>query len=211
MDRARHELLARAGLARDQNGAACRGDLPDQVEDLPHRGGVADDVLEARSAVDLLAEVAVLRAVPRRLERALDQQLEGIDVEGLCHEVEGAELHRLDGGLDCSVGGQHDDGHPLVEPAQTAHERDAIRAGHLDVREDQRRGFLLESGERLLCALEGVRLEAQPFHHDLEDAPRATVVVDDEHLLHRSGSAAGSFTCTRVPSPGRLSNSTVPR
>ena len=47
VDRARDELLARAGLARQEDGGAGRGDLLDEVEDALQRGTPADDLVEA--------------------------------------------------------------------------------------------------------------------------------------------------------------------
>ena len=56
VDRLGDQLLARAGLALDQDRALGPGDVPDQLEDLVHLRVLADDVVEAVILLELLAE-----------------------------------------------------------------------------------------------------------------------------------------------------------
>ncbi len=74
MDRPRNQLLAGTGLAEDENGGVCWGDLCDLREDLAERRGGTDDLLEHRSAVDVFAQRHVL------ITRALFGPLAIVDV-----------------------------------------------------------------------------------------------------------------------------------
>ncbi len=60
MDRARDQLLACAGLAEDEDGGICRGDLRDLCEHLAERRRGADDLFEHRGAVDIFAQREIL-------------------------------------------------------------------------------------------------------------------------------------------------------
>src|SRR6266850_1982801 len=60
VDRARDQLLAGAGLAEDEDGGICWGDLRDLCEHLAERRRGADDLFEHRGAVDILAQRQIL-------------------------------------------------------------------------------------------------------------------------------------------------------
>ena len=62
MDGARDQLLAGAGLARDEHGRIGRRDGLDLLQHAPQRGAAADDVLEQLVAADLVLEVELLAA-----------------------------------------------------------------------------------------------------------------------------------------------------
>ena len=77
VDRLRDQLLARPGLAVDQDGRAERADLLDQVEDLPHLRALRDDVVEAVVLAHLLAELLQLVDQPPALQDAADHESGG--------------------------------------------------------------------------------------------------------------------------------------
>ncbi len=60
VDRARDQLLARAGLARDEHGRVGRRNALDQLQNRNERTAAADDFLEIVNRLDLLKEVRVL-------------------------------------------------------------------------------------------------------------------------------------------------------
>src|SRR6266853_1669001 len=60
VDRARDQLLAGAGLAEDEDGGICWGDLRDLCEHLAERRRGADDLFEHRGAVDIFAQREIL-------------------------------------------------------------------------------------------------------------------------------------------------------
>jgi hypothetical protein len=67
MDRARDELLARAGLPRDQHGRVGRGHAPRLFEHRDQARGAPHDLLEVVDRLDLLPQVAVLLLQARLL------------------------------------------------------------------------------------------------------------------------------------------------
>ena len=74
-----------------------------------HRLRLADDGAERVRPRLVLAQLPDLAPQLGGLERARDQRGDLVDVERLVGEVEGAELHRLDRGLDADERGQQDD------------------------------------------------------------------------------------------------------
>src|SRR5882672_1551093 len=78
VDRARDQLLAGAGLAEDEDGGICWGDLRDLCEHLAERRRGADDLFEHRGAVDILAQRQIL------VTHALFGPLAIVDVGARC-------------------------------------------------------------------------------------------------------------------------------
>ena len=144
-------------------------------------GRAADQVLEGRASAPLLAEVAVLRAVAAHVERVADDDLDGLEVEGLQHEVEGAVLHRLDGRLDRAVGGQHDHRHLGVELAH------ACRGGR--------------SRWRRACAGRSARDRSAPAR-SARAPPRRCRRPSIRGPSARAASAGRGASCARRPPPG---------
>src|SRR5262249_51221898 len=60
VNRVGDELLARAGLAAEEDRGVRAGHLRDLLEDLPHRSAAADEVREVVPLAQLLAQVRVL-------------------------------------------------------------------------------------------------------------------------------------------------------
>ena len=133
------------------------------------------------------------------LDRALDEQADDFEVEGLGQVVVGAALHRLDRVRHGRLRGHDDDRRATSIGACARHHIEAARLGHPDVDEGDVDIAAGEGGERLLStgrlhdlvALRAERLAEHP-------ADRA-LVVDDENaggdgLRHgrHSGRRAGS-------------------
>ena len=112
----RHEPLADAALAQDQEGGRLApGDAADEPQDLLHGRALRDD----RGPVHLgqlgqlaLAPVRHLLAQPPGLEGARDDLDHLVHLEGLREIVVGALLGGLDGALEARVGRDHHDRHP---------------------------------------------------------------------------------------------------
>ena len=122
VDRARDQLLAGAALAGDEHGGVARRDLLDRAPHDRHLLAAADQLGEP--AVGLGAQVVGHRlglaaAAARRaqLERALDLEAHDLGLDRLGEEVERAELHRLDRGLDGAEPGDDHDRHVGIERA----------------------------------------------------------------------------------------------
>ncbi len=93
VERVGDELLAGAALAAHQHRDVGVGDLVDGLEDAPHGGAPADDLL-GEGALHLLEQAAVIALEPRVLHHAAHEHAELVVVEGLRQIVGRAVLHR---------------------------------------------------------------------------------------------------------------------
>src|SRR6266545_4226964 len=114
-----------------------------------------------------LSPLAILLLEAGMLEGALHDEERLLERERLLDEVVGAELGRLDGGLDGAMAGDHHHGGlppPLLDLGQRL---EAVHAGHPDVEEDQIRRVVGQAPQRLLGGAHG----RDPIALVLEDAP----------------------------------------
>jgi len=129
------QLLAHAALALDQDrGAGGRHHL-DRLEHLLEERRAGEDV-GGEVALDLEAQPPVLPLEQGLLSRLLHPHPELLEVRGLGEVVEGAQPHRLDGGLHVGEPG-HDDrlqlGVLLADPGEDV---DPVRVGKLEVEQE---------------------------------------------------------------------------
>ena len=115
VDRARHQLLARAALALDEHGAAQAGNLARQLEDLLHARVLGDDVAKVVLAGQLFAQDGVLALQVLDLDDARHQQRDLFRIAGLDDVLLGALFHRLNGRVHGGVRGDDDDGSVRVQ------------------------------------------------------------------------------------------------
>ena len=150
----------------------------------------------SRSAI---AELPRLLEEPRLLHRALDDRGERLEVERLREVVLGALLHRGDRARDRAEGRHHDEHRARRRRARLLHERDAVEARHLQVRQDDVGAELLQLAERLEAVggrLGGVALVAE----DLASAARALASSSTMRIRPRVAMGdrqAGCHACAR--------------
>ena len=106
VDRARHQLLAGAVLAGDQDAPRAGGGEGDPAAQLDDHRVLADDL---DRGFGLAQQLAVLARQPALLEGVAQHQQGLLEREGLLDEVVGPELRRAHRGLDGAVSGHHDD------------------------------------------------------------------------------------------------------
>ena len=120
VDRAREELLSRAGLAKEQNRGAGRRDNPGGFEDALQRCTSADDLAKALSEAKLVLEVTrlLLQLIPLGLNRR-GVLLHAVEVDAVVHGDgdDGRHLFHERDGVGQVVAGV---GAPETEDAQTA-------------------------------------------------------------------------------------------
>ena len=130
MQRLRDQLLARPGLAVDQDRRAERPDLLDQVEKLADLRALGNHRVKMIVATHLLAQLLELVDQLAAIEDPLDQEAEVIGFIRLGDEIIGARLHRPQRLGRVAKRGQNDHAHgkPLgahlrqqLEPAQVGH------------------------------------------------------------------------------------------
>ena len=96
---ARHELLTRAALTLNQDGRIGIRDLRDEIVNLLHPRGGADDVFEPVLLLYDLPQITNLATVVLMIERALDESWSSSTLNGFSDVIVGAHLHRLDARL----------------------------------------------------------------------------------------------------------------
>src|SRR5439155_16159097 len=213
VDRPRHQLLPRAVLPRDEHAGRGRRDLLDALDHLLHGAARADHLvllvhLGFESNV-LAREIHVLQGVPQREQDA-------IGGERLLQEVVGAELRRLDGGLDRTVAGDHEDLGVCVELAQLAQGLQAVHPLHFHVEEH-------EMGPELGVALQGLRPRRAGLNFDLlileqlrERFADPLLVVDHQDTTAHSSLRFTRYKMTAVgwiftsANPGETRSGTAP-
>ena len=96
VQRARHQLLAGAGLAGDERGARVRRQPPHEIEQLLHHRAAAHHPVELETVGDV--GVGRQQALPAgdAVAHAAEQLAQPVEVERLAQVVERAELHRFD-------------------------------------------------------------------------------------------------------------------
>ena len=130
VDRARHELLADAALAADEDGDVAVGHLFDDLRDRLHLGTVAPEQERAVLIVaQLPAQLGDFRHEARLLDRALDRGVErdfaeALRIVRLDDVVGGAEPHGFDDGRGLLAARQHD---APADPASPSSARAAFR------------------------------------------------------------------------------------
>ena len=205
----RDQLLAGSGLAGHENRRTGGGDPAREVGCGAQGRTLPDDLVRralgrllGAQDLDLVEETSVLEAPGH-------PQLELLEVERLLHEVEGAEAHGLDRGLDRTVGRHQQHAGARVALAGGAQHRDTVGTGQPQVGHDQVVGLdppvanALEggvAGRRLFDVAPGL---AQGAHHA---APKRVVVLDDEdprllRIVHASPPPSGRRTRKLDPPP----------
>ena len=174
VQRARDELLAGAGLARDQHGHARARQPPDRLEHLLHRRRLTDDA--RRRLRRSSAPAAAAAALPRRARDELDRF---VDVERLRQILERAALVGGHGAVEIRVRRDHDDGNVGIRAREPLHELEAAHVGHADVGDQHVGPAVLERVEEFLAGLEGAREHVGLLQRLLEHPPHGLVVVDD--------------------------------
>src|SRR5512140_38091 len=202
VDGVRDEPLPGAGLTSDEHRRCVveRSDLARLLHYRVNRGRLADHAGEGELPCIAAAVVRELLLEQRRLARAIGEQLELLEIDGLLQIVEGAELHRLDRTLDAAVCRHDDDGDGRIEFANALKELDAAHARQAHIREDDIGTKALEQLERLLRISRHLGLVAGLREKRLDRARERALVIDDEHrgsahdrlAPDRTGSASAS-------------------
>src|ERR1017187_10538797 len=131
------EFLAGAALAGDQDRDVGGCDALDHLEDRLHRRRRADQRAENAGVAGLAAgnfefDVRVRLALTVGV---LQDGAEAHGVDGLGDVVVRTQAHRLDGGLDGALRGEHDHHHARLQLLDAGEQLHAVHAWHLQVRE----------------------------------------------------------------------------
>jgi hypothetical protein len=176
VDRARHELLARAALAADEHDRLRLGGAIDEREALGHRGRSSEDVTTADRALDGPLHLRCAHRLVEHVEHVLA-------FERLEQEVRRATLHRFHGELDRAVRREHDDGQLRVAGLELREERHPVHAGHAEIRDDRVEWLHRHHAERSFAGRLVPRLKAGLLEQAKEHRSDGDIIVDDEDGL----------------------------
>ena len=209
VDRAGDQFLARARFAADQHRRVAARHLLHDAEHLLQRAARADDAVEIIEVLLLVAQVLHLVLEMAELDRLFDLELHFLDFEGLLHEVEGADLHRLDGRVNRPEGRHEDDRRARLNGPRRAEHVHAVGAAHAKVGQHDVELAVLQplDGGRpvagLLHVVAGVGQRAD------EALAERIVIVDHQNASHLhylptlpTDGTTGSVTRKVAPRPG---------
>ena len=221
MQRARHELLARAALAGDQDRRPARRRLDDQVEDLPHPRTLADDVAETVGVrLQVLAQGAVLDDQPVLRQGVAQHGQDLVVLERLADVVEGAALHRRDRVFHRRERGDHQHRHVVVDLLQLVEQPHAVHPRQHDVDDGRVERHGAQQVESFVRGRRQPDLITLAREQRVEDFAHDLLVVDDENgaggrheripAARAAEAPSGNCSVNRVPWPGVLSQVMAP-
>ena len=203
------QLLARAGLPVDQDGAGRGGGSLNGPEDLLHPGAPPHELLKPVIPLHLLPQAAVLIDQSLLLHGPAYDVPDLVQFEGFGQVVAGPELHGLDRGLDRGVA--RDDHHEGLRrgPPDRVEDDHPVRAGHPQVHKgqvEQGRADLLQGGPAVPGGIDLVPLLLEGLH---QAEAQVRLVVHDQDarlflLLHFPSPLTGSATVKTAPPSGRF-------
>ena len=124
------QLLARAGLAEEEDGRVRGGDRTDLLDRMLQGRRGTDDLAEGEFPVEAgLQRDDFLLGRPR-LQPTLQHQLDLAQVDRLLEEPVGAAAHRRDGRLHVAVSRHHDTDRLMREFERAVDDRHAVFASH---------------------------------------------------------------------------------
>jgi hypothetical protein len=180
VDRPRHQLLARAGLAAEQDRGQAAGERTDRLVNLDHLRVPSDHMLVGRDR-----EVGITRlehGAPARSLRdaAAHHVVDVIEIQRLQQEVEGAVADGVDRGLHGGVPGEQDHIGGGRAGLELSEQVEAVHLRHHDIGEDDVGGDVGEAAQRLPAVARGDDAMAHGGHVALErDAVRLVVIHDE--------------------------------
>src|ERR1051326_392037 len=196
VDRVRHDLLARARLADDEDVRVGVRDHLDLFEELLHPRRLADQVPERAHLLQLPAQLEDLLLHELLVFDGLEDDLQAREVHRLRHVILGADLERLHRRVDGGVAGEDDDGDVGIGLFDAVQQIETAAVGELQVDDGDVGDHL---GDRAPAGLDGVgdfRFVSPLLDHVGHAGARRAIIVDDQHFSHRSPSGNESRKTT---------------
>jgi hypothetical protein len=185
VDGAGDQLLAGSALAGDEHGDVGRSDADHPREQLTHRRGPTDQVVQLVSLAELVGEQPHVDEEPAPLERALDAHQELALLERLVQVIAGPHLHGLDGALDRAVAGHHDHLRRGRHFQRAAQHGKAVERRHLEIGEHDVERLRQQPRERAFPAVRVRDFVALLAEDERGGGAHVPLVVDDEDARPR--------------------------
>ena len=183
VDGARGELLARAGLAGDEDRARRGGDGLEQLDEIAHHAAAADEPVDTVALLELRSQVRVLGSQPALLERGVEHVQQRVELERLGDEVGRALLDRVDRVLHRAEAGDDDRDDFRIALERGLEHGAAVDAGQPEVGDDDVEGELGQARERVFAAgglLDDEAVVGQPLRDRL---PQRRLVVYEKQMF----------------------------
>jgi hypothetical protein len=186
VERARHHLLAGAALAGDEDGRVGLGHPLEQRINRLHGGAGSQELVELLRSRHGLAQPLDLVAQVTMLDRSLEGQGQGIDVEGLGDEVVGPGADGRDRGFQAAECGYDHDrqvgavGHHALAKADAGH------PPHVQVGDDDVEVGALHGGQRLFRHRERAHLESTSTQSGRQHLTHREIVVHHHQSCGRA-------------------------
>jgi hypothetical protein len=189
VDGPRHQLLAAAVLAVDEDAAVGGGGHRDLLAERPDHRAVPD---ELRALVQLFPQALVLALEPDVLEGARHGHQRLVEGERLLDEVVGAQSRGLDRGLDGGVARDHHDRHLGPHALDPGQRFQAVEARHPDVEEDDVGRLVSDDADGLGSTADRRHPVALVLEHPAQRRLDRRFVVHDQDVLTWHGLTWGA-------------------
>src|SRR6185437_10817556 len=183
VNRARRQLFAGPGLARNQNRARRARDGLEQVKQVPHRVAASDETVDAVALFELGSQIGVLRAKAPLFERGVQHVQQRVELKRLGDEVGGALFDRVDGVLYRAEAGDDDRDDVRVALERGVQDGAAVDAGQAEVGDDDIEREVGEPREGLFAAGGLFDDEAVVGEAFADSFPKCRLVVDEEQMF----------------------------
>ena len=180
MNHLSEELLARAGLAKQEDGGIRRSDRTHLFDRTLEGGGGADDFAQRKLAVEAGLERDDFFLRGAGLQPAIKNELHLTQVYGLLEEPIGPETHRLHRGVHVAVGRHHNADGLVGQLERAVDDRHTVFARHAEIREHRIGRDVLHKARRFRGVLGHESLIAI-FQCRAQSFADILLVVDDEH------------------------------
>ena len=174
-------FLAAAGRAYDQHPAARGRHALDLLARVVDRRGLTEQlVFEAGAAAQLL----VLAPEAGCLDGAVHDEQQAVGLEGLFHEVIGAELDGLDRGFDIAMAADHDHRQVRMLALDDAQGLQPVERAALqpDIQDHHRGTPGTDRLERAVAIGRFARLVALVFEDSRDEQTDVRLIVDDQNV-----------------------------
>ena len=190
VNRARHQLLARARLALDQHRRVEARHAGHQLVDGDDLRRVADEAVGVEALAQLAAVALVVARQPLDLEDAAHGPLDLVEAEGFAEIVVGAAADRLDRRVHRRERREDQHGRRRVESDQPREHREPVGLRHAQIHQRHVEDLALGERDRLAAAAGRTHAIALALEHLHQQVARDRVVVGHQH-----GGTRGRHEC----------------
>ncbi len=191
MDRARQHSLAGAAFATQEDRSLAIGRLQGKIEGLPHRRVRGVQVGFRHDGPDLLLQLLDMRLETAHPRDSIQYQSQLFRRVGFGEVIVSPAPHRLDGGSDGGVGGDHDDLKAGGQPQELGQHLQPLLAPQSEIQERHIEAAIPQQVQRLRAVAGLGDLMVHGFQGDVQRTPQARFIVNNQNVHGISKSSTG--------------------